>query len=76
MEKVKILNATLADSPFEQLEKDKKGSFVFDEDRLKIVTGHQEASYTLKRTPSKNVLTITDKKAFWKAGNYLIVEVI
>jgi len=74
IDKVKILNATLVNSPFELLEKDKKGSFVFNEDRVRVLTTHHEASYTVKKTPSKNVLTVKDKKAFWKNGNYLIIQ--
>ncbi|MEP5612914.1 MAG: hypothetical protein ABJP45_11720, partial [Cyclobacteriaceae bacterium] len=72
--KTKTLSASAIDSVFSQIEKDKKGSFLFDEDRIKVITPHPEDSYSIKRTPSRNVLTVKDKKAFWKNGNYLIVQ--
>ena len=71
---VKILNATMADSPFELHEKDSKGSFLIDEKTVRFITSHPLGSYTIKKTPSRNVLTVKDKKSFWKNGNYLIVQ--
>ncbi|WKK74089.2 hypothetical protein QYS49_20030 [Marivirga salinae] len=72
--RVKVLKANASESLFDKISKEKTDSLVFDSKSLKMITDHPADSYTLKESPEKMVLVITDKKSFWKNANYLVVQ--
>lgn len=72
--KVKILNATSPESFFMQIEKENTYQKVIQSQDIKLVTQHPQSSYKIAKETGYTVLNILDKNAFWKGGNYLIVQ--
>lgn len=72
--RVKIVNASAPEAIFMKDAKDEMDSLVVTAKKISLVTNHPEHSYTIKEGDEKQTIYITDKKAFWNQGNYLIVE--
>ncbi len=72
--RVKVLNANSSDGLFTQIKKDATDTLSFNGKSAKLVTEHPTDSYKLESANAKINLIILDKSAFWKSGNYLVVE--
>ncbi len=72
--KVKILKANANESIFTLIEKDKSTQIPFTAKKIKFITTHPEGSYKIENDKVGKVITILDQKAFWKVGNYLIIQ--
>jgi len=72
--RVKVLNANSQEVLFNKIPKDVSDSLIFMSKSLKVITEHPMESYSIQESKEKSVLYITDKKAFWKLGNYLVVQ--
>jgi predicted RNase H-like nuclease (RuvC/YqgF family) len=72
--KVKVIKASANELLFNQLEKDKTNRISLSGKKVKILTSHDLGSYTLENEGTGKAIVIMDKKAFWKVGNYLIVQ--
>lgn len=72
--RVKVLNANSSDGLFTQIKKDATDTLSFNGKSVKLVTEHPTDSYKLESANAKTNLIIVDKSAFWKSGNYLVVE--
>ncbi|MBZ0245747.1 MAG: hypothetical protein K8H85_07365 [Cyclobacteriaceae bacterium] len=72
--KVKVLNANSPEALFNKISKETTDSLVFKSKTLKLITDHPTESFTIKEGKAQSVLKIVDKKAFWKQGNYLVVQ--
>lgn len=72
--KVKILNAQKDISVFNQIEKDKTTQLSISASQIKLITNHPKNSFKIQPVNGSTKLTIIDKKEFWKAGNYLIIQ--
>ncbi len=72
--RVKVLNANRPEGLFNKISKETTDSLVFSSKSLKLITEHPADSYQVKEAKERSVLVIKDKKAFWKNGNYLVIE--
>lgn len=72
--RVKVLNANSPEALFTKISKETTDSLVFKSKSLKMITEHPAESYAIKEAKTQIVLTIKDKKAFWKQANYLVVQ--
>lgn len=72
--RVKILNANAPDSLFSKIEKSSTDSLVVKSKSIQIISNHPSDSYQIVKTNFQHVIKISDKKAFWNQGNYLIVQ--
>jgi hypothetical protein len=72
--RVKVLNANSPESLFTKITKETTDSLVFNSKSLKLITDHPAESFSIKESKTKSVLTIKDKKAFWKQGNYIVIQ--
>jgi uncharacterized protein YukE len=72
--RVKVLNANSSDGLFKQIKKDATDTLTFNGKSAKLVTEHPADSYKLESTATNTSLIILDRSAFWKSGNYLVVE--
>jgi hypothetical protein len=59
---------------FTQIEKDKTEMINVEGKSLMLISEHPESSYQIKEDKEGSVLTITNKKDFWKMGNYLVIQ--
>ncbi len=72
--RVKVLNANSKDGLFNQVKKDMTDTLSFMTKEIKMITEHPADSYQVKSMDDKTLLVITDKSAFWKNTNYLVVQ--
>lgn len=72
--RIKVLNAQSEDVKFQQIENDQTNIININSSKIKLITTHQNSSYSIKYHNGQAKLTITDKVEFWKAGNYLIIQ--
>lgn len=72
--RVKVLNANSPETMFNKISKESTDSLTFKSKTLKVITDHPAESFTIKESKDQSVLKIVDKKAFWKQGNYLVVQ--
>lgn len=72
--KVKIMNASSKESIFHLIEKDKTIQLPLKGNKSKLITSHPANSYSITIENGLKVLTIIDRSAFWKVGNYLIIQ--
>jgi hypothetical protein len=72
--RVKVLNANSPEALFNKVSKETTDSLVFKTKSLKLITDHPAESFTIKEGKDQSVLKIVDKKAFWKQGNYLVIQ--
>jgi len=73
--RVKVLNANSSEAVFAKISKEATDSLVVMSKNLKLITDHPVGSYSIKETKTKSVLIITNKKSFWKQGNYLVFQI-
>ncbi len=72
--KVKVMNASITEAVFTPIEKDKTTLITIIGSNIKLITSHPSSSYSITNVNNQKVLTIIDKKTFWKVGNYLIIQ--
>ncbi|MFY0606087.1 MAG: hypothetical protein JXR10_05190 [Cyclobacteriaceae bacterium] len=72
--RVKVLNANSKDGLFNQVKKDMTDTLTFDSKEIKFISEHPSDTYQVKALDGKVQLVITDKSAFWKKSNYLVVQ--
>jgi DNA repair exonuclease SbcCD ATPase subunit len=68
--RVKVMDATAPDSLFTKIRKDKNFEIPLDSKDAQLITQHPESSYSI----AAGMLIISDPDEFWKAGNYLVIE--
>ncbi|MEP1033572.1 hypothetical protein [Ekhidna sp.] len=72
--RVKVLNAQNDEVNFQQIEKDQTHLLNLNAAKIKLITTHPKNSFSIQYQNGNGRLTIIDKKEFWKAGNYLIIQ--
>lgn len=69
--RVKVMDASAPDSLFTKIRKDEDLELALKGEKPKLITQHPEGSYEF--TGEK--MMIVNPEEFWKAGNYLVIEV-
>lgn len=73
--KVKVIKATSPDSLFIEIKKDQFTEVLIGAKKMKLITSHPEGSYELINNGLKvEKIIVLDPKAFWKNGNYLVIQ--
>ena len=73
--RVKVVNANAPDMLFKQIMKNKTEEIMLEGKDAKLLSTHAEGSYEWQKEGNNIAgLTILDSDAFWKNGNYLVVE--
>lgn len=68
----KVLSGDVNNSLFTKVDVTEVSEIALSGRKFKVLTNHPESSYTIDE--EKKVLVIKDKKAFWQASKYLIVQ--
>lgn len=68
----KVLNGSIDNSLFTKVDITEVENIPLSGRRFKVLTSHPSSSYTIDE--EKKQLVIKDKKAFWSASHYLIVQ--
>ncbi len=68
----KVLSGNVDNSLFTKIDVTEVSEIALSGRKFKVLTSHPESSYTIDE--EKKVLIIKDKKAFWQASKYLIVQ--
>lgn len=73
--RVKVINANSPDSAFTQIKKSETTEFAVSNKKPKLISTHPEGSYEwVENEGTVEKLLITDAQAFWKNGNYLVIQ--
>lgn len=74
--KVKVINANASDTLFHKVKKDETTEIMLNAKKATMITKHPDGSYKIEGEESQpHKLIITDKDAFWKESNYLVIEI-
>lgn len=74
--RVKIVRSNVPDSLFTQINKVETTEIILKGRKSELISQHPEGSYQIIETKDKSdKLVISDPDAFWKSGNYLVVQV-
>lgn len=73
--RVKVLNANSDQQLFSQIRKDQTDTLVFPGNSIALITEHDQSGYKIIEENDRVQLIVTDKKAFWKTTNYLVIAV-
>ena len=72
---VKVLNANSSEDLFQLIEKNNTETISLPSKRIKLITEHPQSTFTITEQGNSKAINILDKKAFWKLGNYLVVQI-